>query len=288
MRFTPRLLSLLALSSLLLAACGDTSVARDALTGKTPYQVLAAAAPSASTPYRFTMTGSLLANTEHVKNVTAATLRSFGPLATGFEFKGSGAAENSKRMSVTLTLTGSTTPIINVTYDDTVYISNDGGKHFALASGSGSSSSPPIGSSPTEIFTLLSSLPAARDQGTKNDKGVALEQYISPVNQAVIAAVLQRGTTSGEQTPSAAQDALASLISVQSGDVEVAVRHDNGYIDNASVAADFSFDVGGMYRALAGGATDANSPSGDVIFVYHNVAKFSDYGTPITITKPKG
>jgi len=283
MRQPQRLMVLVVLAGLGLGACGtstNTSNANGAandnvLAGKSAHAIVLDAAKDTPGSFRFTVTAKLAADTTGVKNVPPSTLQEFGPLGTGLTMDASGAEESPERLTVTVKLDGAATSIVDVTYDGKAYVSNDGGKTFAVSSAT-SQGTGIVDASPDGVKQVLTALPSVTDLGATTEDGVAVEHLSAPVGNTLVTHFL---------TPQTAQ--IAKLLTVKGGTLDVYVRRDTGQLERVIVHASFLFDLGAAFRSLSAGAlSGASAPSGQVAYTLDENSQFTDYGAAVSITKP--
>jgi hypothetical protein len=182
------------------------------------------------------------------------------------------AAENERRMRLTMnaSIAGKSSNGVAVVYDNTAYVSTDGGATYKAESITGAVSDQ---FASTNTLSYLQSVGTVTDQGSGTADGVAVERYSAQLDSTKVLKLIQ--TSLGSAQASAMQQLFSSM-TFKGGALQVTIDH-QGRVVTESGPIDASVDLGSFGASLAG--TRMN---------IHEVVDghFHDYGSAVTVTRP--
>lgn len=295
MRLLPCVIATAALATAL-AACGNSSTSSSpsgALSGVSARQAVVQALQKAGTsPLKYDLGGTAGVDSSSLKNVPADLATSItGLIGSGGNITVAGRVEqeSAARYRITLDLK----PAVNATvtgvvYDGTFYYSLDGGKVYG--SGGSLKSLTGVGFTPTDLNQLLGQMgdQSFKDLGPATAGGQPVEHYQVPLTVDDLVRAL--APSSPGATPSAADQqnlqALAQLITLKGSSIDVQVAGD-GHLAGYGVNLEFGVDVGRLAGLFGGGAAAGSAaPSGAINITLAVTSTVSDYGSPVTVTRP--
>lgn len=185
------------------------------------------------------------------------------------------SAESQRRMRLTIdaSVAGKSTKGAAVVYDNTVYISSDGGATYKAAPISGTVADQVAS---TNTLSYLQSVGTVTDEGAGSADGVAVERYSAQLDGAKVLKLIQAELVSSAQSGPTEQ--LLKGLTFNGGAIEVTVDHE-GRIVTEHGPIDASVDLGAFGASLAGTRMSIH----EVID-----AHFHDYGSAVTVTRPAG
>ena len=182
-------------------------------------------------------------------------------------------AENQQRLRMTLNsaVAGKPVNVISVLYDGVVYVSSDGGTTYKTLT-TGTAGNPYASGN---ALSYLQSIGDVTDDGPGTADGVAVERYSAQMDAAK-AIALMKGALAGTQNQQVQQ--IFNSLTFKSGAIDVAIDH-QGRLVSEQGPIDVSVDLGAVQSSFAG----------TILNVHETIeARFHDYGSPVTITKPSG
>ncbi len=268
-------------TALLAAACGPGAV----LTAETPDQAVSAALRAVqSTPLQASFTGQLSLSTASLSGLPASIQSALGQVGSGGSATGQLKQESGARRQLTASAGGSSLSLVE--YDGHGYVSRDGGGYAELSgtlpTGDGISS--------TELTTAVAAL-SFQDQGPATIGGVSTERYSASITLPSLEKLAQAlgGSATGSTQLAPVLAMLAPYVA-GSGSVDLWLSTGDGSLVRGALSGSLSVDVGAAASALAGllspSSGSASLPAGTLGVSLSLGFDVSDYGRPVTVTKP--
>jgi hypothetical protein len=268
-------------TALLAAACGPGAV----LTAETPDQAVSAALRAVqSTPLQASFTGQLSLSTASLSGLPASIQSALGQVGSGGSATGQLKQESGARRQLTASAGGSSLSLVE--YDGHGYVSRDGGGYAEL------SGTLPTGDaiSSTELTTAVAAL-SFQDQGPATIGGVSTERYSASITLPSLEKLAQAlgGSATGSTQLAPVLAMLAPYVA-GSGSVDLWLSTGDGSLVRGALSGSLSVDVGAAASALAGllspSSGSASLPAGTLGVSLSLGFDVSDYGRPVTVTKP--
>jgi hypothetical protein len=266
---------------LLAAACGPGAI----LTAENPDQAVSAALQAAqTTPLRMSLTGQLALDTASLGGLPASIQKVLGQVGSGGSATGQLQQESSARRQVTASAGSSSGSFVE--YDGHGYVSQDGGAYAeisgALPSGAGVSA--------TDLSTAVAAL-SFQDQGSAPVSGVSTERYSASITLSSLEKLAQAlgGSNAGSAQLGPVLAMLAPYVT-GSGSADLWLSTRDGSVVKGTLTGSLTVDVGAAASALAGllapSSGSSSLPTGTLGVSLSLGFDVSDYGGPVTVTKP--
>ena len=271
----------LAADAAVVAACGPGAV----LTADTPDQAVATALQAVqTTSLRMSLTGDLGLDTTSLANLPASVQTAIAQLGSGGSATGQLEQESSARRQLTVSAAGSTMTFVE--YDGHGYVSQGGGAYAELSTALPSSAAV----SSTDLTTAVAAL-SFEDEGSATVDGASVEHYAASITVSTLEKLAQDlgGSAAGSADLGPMLTLLAPYVT-GSGSADLWLSTRDGSLVRAALSGSLTVDVGAAASALAGlGVLPAASgplPTGSLGVTVSLGADVSDYGGPVTVSKP--
>jgi hypothetical protein len=278
-------------AGLLATACGGST---NVLQGKSPTQIIQLASSQiGGQSYEMAVDGKLGFDASGVQGIPADQLGQFTSAMRSFSMSGKADVQTVQRVRLNLSVSvaGTEKTVKAVLYDGHYYVSLDGVKY--ADAGTLNLQGLPI--SPDDIKAQLTGVGDVKDLGATTHDGVRVEHLHATLSKNYMTDMLNKvgGSGAGAAAVQQMSRLFAQVISIKDGSIDAYVRSSDGRLESTATHVVMALDMQKLI-SLVMGAFGGRMPSdsgignvsGSLAMTVDGTAKFSGYGSKITVTKP--